>query len=510
MERYNSLRGYGAMTNKSFGWRLRNSLWILWTFTYIFNSIAFFWIGFRTGRKKWIIYGFIYLAGTLVCGMALGELGWISVFVWMASIIHAFVARNEYLTLRAAVSDAAALRKEAALKKPQQETETARKDNELKRSRKRELAWWEVICSLGVIMLVIFLPMAGLNIYELYTETIVDFHATPAEGLVGQTVAINLDVVYNQFAKIEIKSQKTRKSKSGTRTSTDITTRIYHAIKTSDGKVMALAIKPDLRNEVDIRWKNTLAPFQEGLGASDVGPLQLLGRIYEMDKRITPSGYKEVSVNPRTLPSKLFNDYVSGQNLGEGPARGGGWRLKEGTILGPQYRSIEQYLKNAEAARDATQDAELRLIEQDLKNAEVFPYVLDITHRNDSESAAKREKDRNFSIIMYIALSLLGAAMIIFPIALHRGGKPKEGPKFTPANKPPDYKAPDYKAPDYSAPDYSVNNLQHIYKPRENRARTIIGWIFLIAAAVLVIRALKIPEVESFIDAFFKWFPLRP
>ena len=109
------------------------------------------------------------------------------------------------------------------------------------------------------------------SMYAMYTETLVDFHSIPSEELPGKAVAIDFDVVYNQFAKITIRSQRTSRVRSRrvtrTRVYTDTTTRIYHAIKTSDGKVMALAVKRDLEYEVDILWKNTLARSQGGDGA---------------------------------------------------------------------------------------------------------------------------------------------------------------------------------------------------------------------------------------------------
>ena len=51
-----------SVTAKGKRWEILHSLWIGWTLTVFFYSVAFFYIGFRTGQKKWIFWGLGYFA----------------------------------------------------------------------------------------------------------------------------------------------------------------------------------------------------------------------------------------------------------------------------------------------------------------------------------------------------------------------------------------------------------------------------------------------------------------
>jgi hypothetical protein len=97
------------MTTKPKGkfWRARKSWWILLTFTPVFNWLAFFIIGFKVKHKKWKMYGAFYSI-PFILTMALGEryettdwqwdlIGFSLVGGWIASMIHAFRIRKEYL-----------------------------------------------------------------------------------------------------------------------------------------------------------------------------------------------------------------------------------------------------------------------------------------------------------------------------------------------------------------------------------------------------------------------------
>ncbi|WP_052352965.1 ComEA family DNA-binding protein [Neobacillus dielmonensis] len=87
-------------------WRLRNSLWMLFTFTFVFNWIGFFIIGRKARYKKWSIYGALYtIPFILLC--VFGEqydtnswqwdlIGYSMLGGGIASIIHAFRIRKEY------------------------------------------------------------------------------------------------------------------------------------------------------------------------------------------------------------------------------------------------------------------------------------------------------------------------------------------------------------------------------------------------------------------------------
>nr|WP_263324560.1 helix-hairpin-helix domain-containing protein [Neobacillus sp. Marseille-Q6967] len=94
-------------TFKGTVWKVKNSLWILFTFTIIFNWIAFFIIGYKVKHKKWSIYGAIYSIPFILL-MAIGERYDMNQWQWdligysliggaITSIIHAFRIRKEYL-----------------------------------------------------------------------------------------------------------------------------------------------------------------------------------------------------------------------------------------------------------------------------------------------------------------------------------------------------------------------------------------------------------------------------
>ena len=81
----------------------KNSLWILWTFSIVFYWVAFFYIGIRARYRRWIWWGVIYsipfallmvfspdsTIGNYLTNLAIGA--------WIASIIHGFAVRREYL-----------------------------------------------------------------------------------------------------------------------------------------------------------------------------------------------------------------------------------------------------------------------------------------------------------------------------------------------------------------------------------------------------------------------------
>lgn len=87
--------------------RILNSLWIIFTFTYFTNWIAFFYIGFTAKYPKWILYGVIYLIPFIgiqyigTSGMRdpiSNTLVTIFMIIWIVSIIHAIAIRGDYLT----------------------------------------------------------------------------------------------------------------------------------------------------------------------------------------------------------------------------------------------------------------------------------------------------------------------------------------------------------------------------------------------------------------------------
>jgi DNA uptake protein ComE-like DNA-binding protein len=94
-------------TPKGSFWKIRKSWWILLTFTIIFNWVAFFIIGSKVKHKKWKMYGALY-AIPFILVMTIGDrfetadwqwdiVGLALLGGWIASMIHAFRIRKEYL-----------------------------------------------------------------------------------------------------------------------------------------------------------------------------------------------------------------------------------------------------------------------------------------------------------------------------------------------------------------------------------------------------------------------------
>lgn len=105
-----------SITNRGKTWEILNSLWILWSFTLMLNCVGFFWIGGRTGQRKWIASGLIYF---LVDFALLFTISWLQringvlfniamaliILGWSCAILQSFLSRKEYLLRREAVLD---------------------------------------------------------------------------------------------------------------------------------------------------------------------------------------------------------------------------------------------------------------------------------------------------------------------------------------------------------------------------------------------------------------------
>ncbi len=98
-------------------WELLHSLWIILTFTYFTNGLAFIYAGIRVRNRKWSLYGIIYLipfalteifmsyfinpgminAEGVVTDSFVNTLGSLFIIPWLISIGHAFYIRKEYL-----------------------------------------------------------------------------------------------------------------------------------------------------------------------------------------------------------------------------------------------------------------------------------------------------------------------------------------------------------------------------------------------------------------------------
>ena len=90
---------------------LRDSLWILWTLTVFFNSVAFFYIGSKVKYRGWILSGAVYLIVSAILFVItvyywngympplIHDIRDTALFIWLLSILHAFFVRGFYLKI---------------------------------------------------------------------------------------------------------------------------------------------------------------------------------------------------------------------------------------------------------------------------------------------------------------------------------------------------------------------------------------------------------------------------
>jgi len=93
-------------TRKGLLWNIRHSWWILLTFTFILNWVAFLYIGMKVKNKSWTKYGLIYsipfflslVSDSFIESKSVNTL-WGGVFLvgGVISISHAFKIRKEFL-----------------------------------------------------------------------------------------------------------------------------------------------------------------------------------------------------------------------------------------------------------------------------------------------------------------------------------------------------------------------------------------------------------------------------
>lgn len=95
-----------SLTSMGTKWEWFHSLWIFWTLTLGFTSwIAFFYIGWRTRRVRWLPWGLLYFAAfaavatfgmvgpeSRIWGVATG----IMVVAGIVSVVHSFAIRGDY------------------------------------------------------------------------------------------------------------------------------------------------------------------------------------------------------------------------------------------------------------------------------------------------------------------------------------------------------------------------------------------------------------------------------
>lgn len=96
-----------SVTSRGRRWELLHSLWVGWTFTIgLFSWVAFFYIGLRARRMRWILWGVLYLVifaifaipassgpDNEIAKAAVGPM----IVAGFISIVHALLVRNDYL-----------------------------------------------------------------------------------------------------------------------------------------------------------------------------------------------------------------------------------------------------------------------------------------------------------------------------------------------------------------------------------------------------------------------------
>ena len=96
-----------SITAKGKKWEVLHSLWIGWTFTFLLRAIVFIYVGLRARQKKWILWGLVYSVPFILFLVAVAKVDPASslatviilamFFAGLASILHAFKVRREYL-----------------------------------------------------------------------------------------------------------------------------------------------------------------------------------------------------------------------------------------------------------------------------------------------------------------------------------------------------------------------------------------------------------------------------
>jgi hypothetical protein len=96
--------GHVSLTSMGRRWELLHSLWMAWTLTFgLLSWVAFLYIGFRTRRIRWLVWGAVYLAAFAVYMSAKPGsetqlvLTGLMVVIGVVSVVHAFAIRGDYL-----------------------------------------------------------------------------------------------------------------------------------------------------------------------------------------------------------------------------------------------------------------------------------------------------------------------------------------------------------------------------------------------------------------------------
>lgn len=97
--------GKQGVTVRGKAWERKNSLWIIWAF-FACAGVGFLMTGRKIKEKKWIIIGIAYLValwggfwlqGILGEGSAAETVVMIWCVIYIASIVHCFIVKNQYL-----------------------------------------------------------------------------------------------------------------------------------------------------------------------------------------------------------------------------------------------------------------------------------------------------------------------------------------------------------------------------------------------------------------------------
>ena len=100
-----------CVTGKGLTWELLNSLWMLWTVTFLLSCISFFWIGARTRNRKWVLSGLPYL---VINFALLFSTSW---FEGLSPLLYGIVTIVFYASFLIAIVQAVMMRKGYLLKR---------------------------------------------------------------------------------------------------------------------------------------------------------------------------------------------------------------------------------------------------------------------------------------------------------------------------------------------------------------------------------------------------------
>lgn len=140
--------GKQSVTVRGKAWERKNSLWIIWSF-FACAGVGFLMTGKKIKEKKWIIIGIAYLValwvgfgilGSLGEGTAAEAVGIILDIIYIGSIVHCFIVKNQYLKkLDLVMNEQEISLEEERIQREKEKLEMQKKLNEVRLQNEKEM-----------------------------------------------------------------------------------------------------------------------------------------------------------------------------------------------------------------------------------------------------------------------------------------------------------------------------------------------------------------------------------